>query len=169
MTTEKETENNTQEQSDAKVYEVGFHIAPTIAEENVASLANEVRGVIESAQGLIISDGAPSEVKLAYPISHTVYNKKSTFNSAYFGWVKFLTNPENILKIKDGMEKNTNIFRFLIINTIKEDTITNKPSARAKRVEKAEKPLNKEDKKDIKKEEISEEEVDKAIEELVVE
>lgn len=169
MTTDKEIENNIQEESDAKIYEVGFHIVPTTAEENVASVVNEVRNSIEGLKGVIVSEGVPSEIKLSYPISNIVANKKSTFDSAYFGWIKFLVSPENIVKIKGSMEKNPNIFRFLIINTVKEDVTYNKPATKTRKVEKADKPLKEEDKKEVKKEEISEEEVDKAIEELVVE
>ncbi len=165
MTTEKEIEKDISEKGDLKVYEVGFHVVPTTAEDDIASVVNAVRDVIESVAGMIISEGSPAMVQLAYSMDHIVSNKKSVFDSAYFGWIKFQTTPENIIKIKEGLEKNNDIFRFLIINTVKEDTFSQKPVVKARKGVVSPKPEVKKE----PKEEISEEEVDKAIEELVVE
>jgi len=165
MTTEKEIEKDISEEVDFKVYEVGFHVVPTTAEDDVASVVNAVRDVIESVSGMIISEGTPAMTQLAYSMDHIVANKKSVFDSAYFGWIKFQVTSENILKIKDGLEKNDDVFRFLIINTVKEDTLSRKPVLKTRKATVSPKPETKKE----PKEEISEEEVDKAIEELVVE
>ncbi len=169
---EKEIEKEISEDEEPKVYEVGFHVVPTIAEEDVAPAVNTIRDLIESVNGMIIADGNPSLVKLAYPMDHIVANKKSIFDSANFGWIKFQTLAENIATIKDGLEKNENVFRFLIIKTVRENTLARKPAFRAKKPTSATKsdlPTDIVKKEKIKKEDISEEEVDKAIEELVVE
>jgi ribosomal protein S6 len=165
MTTEKEIEKDISEEGDPKVYEVGFHVVPTTAEDDVASVVNAVRDVIESVAGAIVSEGTPVMTQLAYSMDHIVANKKSVFDSAYFGWIKFQVTPENILKIKDGLEKNDDVFRFLIINTVKEDTLSRKPVLKTRKGAVSLKPEAKKE----PKEEISEEQVDKAIEELVVE
>lgn len=153
------------EGTEPKIYEAGFHVAPTVSEEDIEPIVNTIRDLIESNKGMIVSEGSPSLTNIAYSMDHIVANKKSIFNSAYFGWVKFQIEPESISVIKEGLENNENIFRFLIIKTVREDTMAKKPAFRAK------KPVSSvktEVKKEVKKE-ISEEEVDKVIEELVVE
>jgi len=162
------TETSEMNDSDSRIYEVGFHVVPTVPEEEVISVANAVKDIIESAEGAIIMDQNPSLINLEYTMDYVVANKKNKYDSAYFGWVKFQMEPVVISTIKDGLEKNENILRFLIIKTVREDTLARKPvlKPRKKIVEVAGvgKRL-----KEVKKKEISVEEVDKAIEELVVE
>ncbi len=170
MTTEKEIIEDVSESEDPKIYEVGFHVVPTTAEDDVSSVVNAVRDTIESLSGTIISEGTPKMIQLAYPMDHIVANKKSIFDSGYFGWVKFQAIPENILKIKDGLNDNADIFRFLIISTVKEDTFSKKAVPKIRKSSTASVATKKTPKaKEEIKNEVLEEEVDKAIEELVVE
>jgi ribosomal protein S6 len=169
MTTDKEVEKEIVEDEDPKIYEVGFHVVPTTAEDDLSSVVNAIRNDIESASGVIMSEGTPEMVQLAYPMDHIVANKKSIFDSAYFGWIKFQVVPGSILKIKDNFEKNNDVFRFLIINTVKEDTISRKPAVKARKASSKSDMSTKAGMKKEPKEEISVSEVDKAIEELVVE
>jgi len=159
------------EDFEPRVYEIGYHVVPTVAEDNVVSVVDTIRESIESMQGAIVSEDSPKLVDLAYSMDHIVANKKTIFDSAYFGWVKFEMNPENIIKIKDSLEKNENILRFIIIKTVKESTLSKKPGIKTKQVTSVKKVKNvTKDTKDTieeKKEVVSEEEVDKAIEELV--
>jgi ribosomal protein S6 len=158
------------EDSEPRVYEIGYHITPSIPQDDVALVVNTIKDIIESFGGMVFMDENPELIKLAYPMDHIVSNKKSIFDSAYFGWIKFQTVPEQILKIKSEIEKNESIFRFLIIKTVKENTLSNKMTVKINKTVNTDKSAKdtKEMKKE-KKEEISEEEVNKAIEELVAE
>lgn len=163
---------------DLRVYELGFHLVPTLPEEGVSGAMDDVRGVLEAAGGLMISEDIQTEVmELAYPMENITGNKKSVFNSAYFGWIKFEIIPESILTIEAEMKKNPNVFRFLIIKTVREDTfekvspiskdeVADIPKEKTDKASKETIEISKE--KDTKKE-ISNEKVDKAIDELVVE
>ncbi len=159
------------EDFEPRIYEIGYHVVPTVAEESIASIVDTIRGQIESMQGAIISEDSPKSLDLAYSMDHIVSNKKTIFDRAYFGWIKFEGNPENVIKIKDLLEKNENILRFLIIKTVKESTLSKKPGVKTKQVTNVKnvKNVTKDTKDTIaeKKEVVSEEEVDKAIEELV--
>jgi len=161
------TETSEMNDSDSRIYEIGFHVVPTVTEEEVVFVANTVKDLIESAKGAIIMDQNPSLMDLAYSIDHIVANKKSIYNSAYFGWIKFQMEPEAIHSIKDGLEKNENVFRFLIIKTVKEDTLMHKPVLKPRKKTATAAGVGKRPKEE--KEEISVEEVDKAIADLVVE
>jgi len=155
--------------SDSRIYEVGFHIVPTASEEEVISITNTVKDTIESAKGAIFMEQNPLLVNLAYSMDHIVANKKSIHNSAYFGWAKFQIEPEDISIIKNVLEKNENIIRFLIIKTVREDTLTHKPIILKTNKKTGDAVSVDKIHKETKKAEISVEEVDKAIEELVVE
>ncbi len=168
-----DTSENT-EDLELRIYEIGYHIVPTVSEDNLPYVVDTIKESIELLRGLVVSGDSPKSVDLAYSMDHIVANKKTIFDIAYFGWIKFEVNPENILKIKDFLEKNENILRFLIIKTVKESTLSKKPGIKSKQTagiynrKKDIKSMESDDSAPKKKDVISEEEVDKAIEELVV-
>ena len=45
-----------------RIYEVGYHIIPTVLEENVEKVVGDIRTVIEKAGGSFIAEGAPVAV-----------------------------------------------------------------------------------------------------------
>lgn len=115
---------NGQESRDAKVYEVSFHILPTVAEENLAEEFGNLKNLIESNGGMAISEDFPRPVELAYEVTKTLSNKKERFNRAYFGWIKFEINPEMISVINDAIKLDEKILRFLVIKTVRENTMS---------------------------------------------
>lgn len=166
-----ETEkNDTITTDETRIYEVGFNLVPTLGEEEIAPVFDVLRGIIESNGGNIISEGLPEEITLAYPMKHDVANKRNVYTSAYFGWIKFEMLPEDIAKVKEGFDGNENVIRFIIVKTVREDTLSKKFAApkqkhTAPAVSSSEKSTDK--KEEAPKEPVSEEEVDKAIEELI--
>jgi hypothetical protein len=92
--------------------------------------------------------------------------KNEKFNFAYFGWVKYELPKEATAEVKEKLEKNKEILRFLVIKTVRENTLYGHKIPR-KEGDKVEAPVV-----GVIPEEvaiISEEEIDKTIEELVVE
>lgn len=116
-------ETNTEINQDASIYEVGYHLVPTLAEESIPAQADVVKSFITSVGGEIISEGAPTIKDLAYPISKTVKAIKSNYSKAYFGWVKFSVAPDSIEKIKTSLDASEVVIRFLLISTVKESTL----------------------------------------------
>ena len=55
-----------------------------------------------------------------------VANVRNKFNTAYFGWVKFTMETEAILELKKKLDFDPNFIRFLILKTVKENTIAAK-------------------------------------------
>jgi len=158
MESEKENEVRT------SVYEIGYLLVPNIAEEN---LGEEVVGLKDSLIGLgavMISDEYPKMMELAYEMSRSIANKKQKFTYGYFGWFKFDATAENIVAIKEMLDKNEKLIRFLLIKTVRENTISQRrvygksDSSRRRVTPKVEEsvPLN-------------EETIDQEIEALVVE
>ena len=118
------------EEQESKVYEIGFHIAPSVAEDAVSAEFEVVKGLITKEGGEIIAEGAPELRDLAYSISKTVKAIKSNYTKAYFAWVKFTLSPEAINKIKLALDESPIILRHLITNTVKESTLWSEKDAK---------------------------------------
>ena len=155
-------------EEELKVYELGFHIIPSISVENVGAEFSKVKSLIEKEGGLFISEDFPKLRPLAYEISKTVKAIKNTYDKAYFSWIKFEALAEKVPEIKKAMDANDKVLRFLIIKTIKESTLyTPKPSYMRSDPSKIAK-RNKEEKEKGETSPISEAELDKTIEDLVI-
>ena len=114
-----------------RVYEVGYHILPIVAEVDLDAEVSLIRSLINKVNGEVIKEGAPRLLDLAYSMSKVIDNKRSEFDKAYFGWIKFTASPDNIASIKKSLEENRNILRFILISTVKEDTVVGDiPSAK---------------------------------------
>jgi len=62
--------------------------------------------------------------ELAYEMSRSIHNKKQKFSYGYFGWVKFECTTSQAEVIKDMLDKNEKIIRYLLIKTIRESTLS---------------------------------------------
>ena len=112
--------------SDGRVYELGYLLVPTLSEENVPASYGDLKNLIIELGGEIISDEMPKNIALAYSMSKVVQNVRSKFDTAYFGWIKFETDPEKVLELKKKLDMDVNLIRFLIIKTVRENTIAAK-------------------------------------------
>jgi ribosomal protein S6 len=108
------------------VYEVGYLLVPNLAEENVGGEVTALKDMLSGNGAQFISDEFPKMMELAYEMSRTILNKKAKFTTGYFGWVKFEIPTENILKVKEMLDKNESIIRFLLIKTVRESTMSPK-------------------------------------------
>lgn len=111
---------------DARVYEVGYLLAPTIPEGEAPVVYNSLKELIASFDGEIISDEMPKMIGLAYAMPKVLQNVRHKFDTAYFGWIKFSMDPEKVLKLKKKLDLDLNFIRFLILKTVKENTIATK-------------------------------------------
>lgn len=150
--------------SRVKVYEVGYLLLPTIPEEHLGGEVDSIKSLIEKHEGAFITEDFPKLRPLAYTMKKANAGQNMKFDKAYFGWVKFEMNPGAIPVITRELEKNPNILRSMVINTVRENTMYTqkaifRPTTEAQGENKDEEP----------KEKMSEEEIDKTIENLVVE
>ncbi|MBI5139892.1 MAG: 30S ribosomal protein S6 [Candidatus Vogelbacteria bacterium] len=145
-----------------KLYELGYLLVPTLAEEAMVDEVNKIRAYLEKDGGLITSFCHPETKKLAYEIAERgVASKKTKFGDAFFGWFRFQSTPEAISNIKDELDKNSKVLRFLIIKPSKDSprlTIVQIPETKT-----ADASVKREKKKIM-----TEQELDKEIDELLV-
>lgn len=140
---------------DAKVYELGYLLAPTSKEEDVPVLYGNLKDLVLSLGGAVISDEMPKMIPLAYSMTKVVSNVRSKFSSAYFGWIKFTMLPAEVLEFKKKLDLDPTMVRFLITKTVKENTIAakrfvrsdmhRKPTDSKREVEGEAVPINKEE------------------------
>lgn len=156
------------EEGGNQVYELGYHIVSTVAEENLPKEVEALKAIILKDGGSLVSEGEPKLINLAYPMTKSVADIKKKFTSAYFGWIKFETKSELMPGIKKAVDNQSNVLRYLLIKTVRENTMfTPKLNVRAPAKEEVPKT-----KKSIKTDEVkatSMEDIDKSIEELVQE
>ena len=108
---------------DARVYELGYLLASTIPEENVPASYGNLKEMIVSFGGTVIADEMPKMIPLAYTMEKVISNIRHKWNNAYFGWTKFTMLPEKVLELKKKLDLSPELVRFLIIKTVKENTI----------------------------------------------
>jgi ribosomal protein S6 len=115
--------NETADNADSlRVYEVGYHIIPTVKEEDLESIVGGIRSVIEKAGGNFIAEGAPSLMRLAYGIEGREGGKRVEYDRAYFGWIKFETEVAAAKALEAALKQSSDVARFIIFRTVKEDT-----------------------------------------------
>jgi ribosomal protein S6 len=131
MKSMQESENEIFEGADGRVYELGYLLASTIPEENVPVVYGNLKELISSFGGVHIADAMPKMIPLAYSMVKVVANVRNKFNTAYFGWVKFTMEADKILELKKKLDLDPNFIRFLILKTVKENTIATKRFVRA--------------------------------------
>ncbi len=115
-----------EKESKMTVYEVGYLLVPTIAEENVGGEVTSLKDMLSLNGAQFISDEYPKMMELAYEMSRNIANKKNKFTTGYFGWVKFELPTENALTVKANLDKNESVIRYLMIKTVRESTMSTK-------------------------------------------
>ena len=152
------------------VYEVGYLLVPTIAEENVGGEVTALKDTISESGVNFIADEYPKMMELAYEMSRAIANKKQKFTTGYFGWVKFETSSDTIEAIKTKLDKNESIIRFLILKTVRESTLAPKRAYGSKSDAPKRKTTHKTaTEAEAPAEAINEETIDKEIDALVLE
>ena len=106
------------------VYEVGYLMVPTIAEEGLGAEVTALKDLLSNNGAVFISEEYPKLIELAYQMVRSISNRKQKFTTAYFGWVKFECSSLQAKEIKNLLDKNEKLVRFLLIKTVRENTMS---------------------------------------------
>lgn len=101
----------------SSVYEIGYHLLPTLSEEAVVVAANELTDLLKKNGATLVGDRTPSKVPLAYTVTKRIGGKIIRFDEAYFGWIAFELPPPTIAMVKEAFTENPSILRYLVIHT----------------------------------------------------
>jgi ribosomal protein S6 len=152
-----------EENSNSRVYELGYLLVPTIAEEDIPVNYGNLKDLVSSFGGDVISDEMPKMTILAYSMQKVVSNVRNKFNKGYFGWVKFVMNSDKVLELKKKLDLDSNLIRFLILKTVRENTIASKRFIRGE----YKRPVTRKSGENETTVPINKEEIDKEIDALV--
>ncbi len=164
------SKKETKTTENAQLYELGFHINPTLAEDKADAVFSKIKGVITSNKGEVVKEGALKNIKFAYTIIKKIEGVNERFTNGYFGWVKFNAESPVIEKIKKSMDDNVSVIRYIFVKTV-DDFEHSTEKLAAEMAETTDESSEGEEKSDEKVEESkvkksSKDEVDKAIDKI---
>lgn len=114
---------NNQNQESKLVYELGYLLDPKLSEDKAVAKATKLGELVAQESGEVTSSGEPRMRDLAYEITLRREGKRSDFNKAYFGWIKFDQDPLIIKTIEQKIAGDKDVVRSLIIRAPREDIV----------------------------------------------
>lgn len=153
---------------ESTIYEVSYLLLLSLAQEELSLKAESLKQTLTRLGGAVISDENPVLVNLAYPITKIVQTIRHKVTMGYFGWIKFEISGEALLAVKKALDADDLILRYLIIKTVRENTLLN-----GKMTLKKEEKMKREDEEIVDEipevvKETAPEELDKSIDDLVI-
>jgi len=112
-------EVNSADEQEFLSYEFAFHVLPTVAEGEVASVFDGLKNHITKLGGELKEEEFPKHFDLAYEIEKFLEGKNRHFSSSYFGWVRFKMTASNLLNLQEELKNEKTLLRFLIIKLSK--------------------------------------------------
>lgn len=155
------------DKDNTQIYELGYHVLPSVAEEDLSKEVAQIHSLISEFGGTIISEGLPLMQQLAYEITKRIEIKNVKFTKAYFGWVKFEIDREKVVGLESKIKMLQNILRFILIKTVRENTMYTPKVPVVKKESSKEDAIDDIVTESVEKMPVSEEEIDKSIDELV--
>ena len=107
------------EAAERNIYELAFHVLPTVAEGEVSGVFDAIKALITTNAGELTDEEAPARFDLAFEVIKHIEGKNRKFTSAYFGWVRFSSEAEAIAMINEGLDENISLLRHMVIKLTK--------------------------------------------------
>ena len=111
---------------DSRVYEISFIFDNKLDEGAALEKGNAIKQSIATLGGSFISEEAPYMRELAYEMVRVVNNVNVRFNEGYFGWIKFELDGDKIKELEKGLKGDDQVVRYLIVKTVRENTVYTK-------------------------------------------
>ena len=172
------SENEIIHNEDTRLYELGVNLVSSL-EDKTQSEFEALKEIIKKQGGEVVAESAPVSIPLAYTMFQNIESKNKKHNDASFGWVKFNVTPDKIELIKEELDLNLNVLRYIILLTTDESSTSSEEvkealSKKSDNEEKKKKKVKEDVEEDTEtetedSEESDEDAVDEAIEELVSE
>lgn len=99
------------------LYEIGYLIVPTVAEEQLPGVVTDIKKVLEKHGAALAQEGAPVLRDLAYQMIKAVAGKNRRYDTAYFGWMTFTAPKAEAPAIKKALDAMEDIIRFIFVKT----------------------------------------------------
>ncbi|TSC57395.1 MAG: Uncharacterized protein Greene041679_340 [Parcubacteria group bacterium Greene0416_79] len=122
--TEVDSEEKDTEDVATRVYEVGFHIAPSVPEEAVGAEGTAIRDALLKEGAQVIAEEFPKSRLLSYGMRVRVGGRYVMYTNAYFGWIKFEAAADAVRRIEEALRRFERVPRFILVQTIRGETMT---------------------------------------------
>ncbi len=109
-----------------RIYEIGYLLSPAVRDEDLEARVSELKDSLTKLGATFVSEGAPEFIDLAYEMSKIIDNKRVRFNQGYFGWLKIEIDPAQVANLKETLDKNILLIRYLFILAPRENTVLSK-------------------------------------------
>lgn len=106
-------------EQDLQAYELAFHVLPTVAEGEVKKVFDSIKEEVTKLGGTVSEEEAPARFDLAYDIVKFLEGKHRKFSSAYFGWVRFTLDADQVGTLTGEVDRMKDILRSLLIRLTK--------------------------------------------------
>lgn len=116
--------NTAESKEGTQVYELGYLVLPSIAEENLPQVVAKIEKMIASHGGEKIDGEEPVKIDLSYTMTKVVGASRYVVNDAYIGWVKFEAETAAAPAIKAEAETMDELVRALLIKAPRESEFT---------------------------------------------
>lgn len=125
MSQEPEGSSSQANPKDTKVvYEVGFHLVPTLAESEVGGAVEKIRAALQASGAEIIKEEFPAKRTLAYVVERAAAGKREKYAESYFGWIKFAVEERGAVPaIEAALRAMQEVLRSLIVETVREEVV----------------------------------------------
>jgi ribosomal protein S6 len=105
------------------IYETSFLFLSTLPGDELAAQVGNLKEIITSKGGKVLSEEYPQMINLAYPIRFRMDNKYTIHETAYFGWVKYELDAEKAPEVKKAIDAIKTLIRYLTLKTVTENTL----------------------------------------------
>ncbi len=153
-------------------YELGYHLVPSLGEEDLALRVRELMEAVTAIGGKVLSEGVPQPCPLAYTMRRLRGGVWEKYDTSFFGWMRFEAAPEGAGALHDALAHNAYIIRSLTLR-LEGKALAPAPEPRQtqpvalKEVAAEPKVLEKKHDSEEEKGDVSVEELDKQIEDLI--
>jgi len=151
-----------------KKYELGYHLVPSLGEDDLALRVADLQKAVAKIGGTVLSEGYPQSFILSYTMHKLRAGKWDRYDSSFFGWMRFEASSEGVEVLRDELDHNDQLVRYLLI-TLNEAAFAPPPAPRRKpmREVKTESKVLVKKRTENEKGEVSEVELDKQIKQLI--
>jgi len=105
--------------AESRVYELGFHLDPELPSEEVKKAYHKILELIAN-KGVLVAEGEPQMIPLAYTISRQETTGRRDFDSAYFCWIVYETSASSHAEILSAANADKRVIRFIDLLTTKD-------------------------------------------------
>lgn len=115
------TEAQTMDAPEQASYECAFHLLPTVADGEVATVVAGLKAVIAAHGGEVFDEEMPERFELAYEIRKASEGRSQYFGTTWFGWMRFTLAPQELARVTEEFDHQGNVLRYLTVKLSREE------------------------------------------------